>query len=576
MPVVDLPFLSAWAVDFEFTAPSGGLPKPICVVAHELKSGQRLRLFGEELAASPNPPYPIDEHSLIVAYYASAEVGCHLALGWPTPARLLDLYAEYRCITNGMDLACGSRGLLGALTTFGIPAIDAAEKQQMRELAMRGGPYTANEAGALLDYCEGDVVGTSKLLEAMLPQIDLPRALLRGRFMTAAAHIERTGVPIDVGTHGKLVHGWDLIKRELIARLDARYGVFDGESFRANRWERYLVDQNIPWPRLPSGRLALDDDTFRELERIHPQVAPMRQLRHALSDLRLNALEVGADGRNRALLSAFGASSSRSTPSNSRFIFGPAVWLRSLIQPEPGHAVAYVDWSQQEFGIAAALSGDEAMKAAYASGDPYLEFGKQAGRIPADGTKESHKREREMFKSCALGVQYGMEADSLAARIGAPRIAAEELLRLHHATYRRFWEWSNGAVDYAMLHGSLHTVFGWTIYVGSNPNPRSLRNFLMQGNGAEMLRLACCYATESGVSVSAPVHDAMLIEAPVETINEAVATTQNAMSEASAIVLGGFRLRTEEKVFRHPERFDDERGREMWRLVQELLAERGA
>ena len=42
-------------------------------------------------------------------------------------------------------------------------------------------------------------------------------------------------------------------------------------------------------------------------------------------------------------------------------------------------AVAYVDWSQQEFGIAASLSGDAAMMEAYRSGDPYLTFGKQAG-----------------------------------------------------------------------------------------------------------------------------------------------------------------------------------------------------
>ena len=70
--------------------------------------------------------------------------------------------------------------------------------------------------------------------------------------------------------------------------------------------------------------------------------------------------------------------------------------------------MAYVDWSQQEFGIAASLSGDEAMMDAYRSGDPYLAFGKQAGRIPADGTKQTHGAERDLFKACVLGVQYGM------------------------------------------------------------------------------------------------------------------------------------------------------------------------
>ena len=42
----------------------------------------------------------------------------------------------------------------------------------------------------------------------------------------------------------------------------------------------------------------------------------------------------------------------------------------------------------------------------------------------------------------------------------------------------------------------------------------------MQANGAEMLRLACCFATERGVRVCAPVHDAILIEAPGEGHND--------------------------------------------------------
>src|SRR5262249_10766869 len=154
-----------------------------------------------------------------------------------------------------------------------------------------------------------------------------------------------------------------------------------------------------------------------------------------------NNLSVGRDGRNRTVLSAFRSRTSRNQPSNSRFIFGPSVWLRGLIKPPPGHAVAYVDWKQQEFGIAAALSGDAAMQAAYQSGDPYPAFAKQAGAIPADATKATHGAQRELFKQCVLAVQYGMEADSLALRIGQPPIVARDLLRAHRETYQTFWRW---------------------------------------------------------------------------------------------------------------------------------------
>src|SRR5262249_29205729 len=152
--------------------------------------------------------------------------------------------------------------------------------------------------------------------------------------------------------------------------------------------------------------------------------------------------------------------------------------------PPPGHGVAYADWKQQEFGIAAALSGDLAMQAAYQSGDPYLAFGKQAGAIPANATKATHKAERELFKQCVLAVQYGMEAEALASRIGKSAVIARDLLRAHRETYRGFWRWSDAAVDQAMLTGSLHTVFGWHVHIGEKSNPRSLRNFPMQANGA--------------------------------------------------------------------------------------------
>jgi hypothetical protein len=94
-----------------------------------------------------------------------------------------------------------------------------------------------------------------------------------------------------------------------------------------------------------------------------------------------------------------------------------------------------------------------------------------------------------------------MGAEALAQRIGQPTIRARELLRLHRQTYRAFWVWSDRVVDHAMLTGRLHTVFGWHVHVPPNANARSLSNFPMQANGAEMLRLACCFGTEQGIEI---------------------------------------------------------------------------
>jgi len=369
------------------------------------------------------------------------------------------------------------------------------------------------------------------------------------------------------------MRNWKSIQLQLVERVDSEYGVFEGRKFREVAWGLWLKANKIPWPRLPSGRLALDDDTFSTMARIYPTVAPIRELRFALSQMRLCDLAVGRDRRNRCLLSAFRAKTGRNQPSNSAFIFGPSVWLRGLIRPDPGYGLAYIDWSQQEFGIAAALSGDETMMAAYLSEDPYLAFAKQAGAVPDSATRESHRLERELFKQCALAVQYGMGVEGLAARIGRPPAYARELLALHRRIYRRFWRWSDASVDYAFLNRKLFTVFGWTIHVIADSNPRSIRNFPMQANGAEMLRLACCLATEQGIRVCAPIHDAILIEAPLDELAAQVALAQKMMAEASGIVLDGFKLRSEAKQFLYPDRYLDERGGKMWAEVGILLGE---
>jgi DNA polymerase I len=367
---------------------------------------------------------------------------------------------------------------------------------------------------------------------------------------------------------------WSDIQDQLIAEIDTNYGVFEGRTFKADRFAAWLVRNKIPWPRLNSGRIDLSDDTFREMARAYPAVAPLRELRAALSEMRLSDLAVGRDGRNRTMLSAFRARTGRNQPSNTKFIFGPSVWLRGLIQPLRGYGIAYIDWAQQEFGIAAALSGDPLMMDAYCSGDPYLAFAKQAGAAPADATKATDKAIRDQFKSTVLAVQYGMGAEALARRIGQPPIRARELLRLHRETYRVFWAWSDRIVDHAMLTNSLHTVFGWQVQVPPISNDRSLRNFPMQANGAEMLRLACCLGTEQDIEVCAPVHDAVLICAPLNCLDADVARMQQAMAEASHIVLAGFELGTDAKIVRYPDRYTDDRGTVMWDRVMKLIHER--
>ena len=568
-------FRQVWFVDFEYQANDGETPTPWCVVAKELGSGRVVRQWLGDLDRPQVPPFSFGPDILYVAYYAIAEMSCHLALGWSSPSNLLDLFAEFRNVTNGGFARHGS-GLLGALAHYGLPGIESLEKDTMRDLAIRGGPFTEVEKSNLLAYCESDVHALDRLYRRMEPGVDLPRALLRGRFMSAAARIEANGVPIDVPSLWRLRQHWSDIQDGLIAEIDRDYGVYDGRTFKLDRFVRYLGDCGIPWPRHESGRLKLDADTFKDAGRLHPEIESLRQLRTSLAQLRLERLAVGRDGRNRTMLSPFRSKTGRNQPSNTRFIFGPSAWMRSLIRPEPGHGLAYIDWSQQEFGIGAALSRDQAMMDAYRSGDPYLGFAVLSGAAPADATKATHGDVRDRFKVTALAVQYGMEAGSLGLRLGITIAEARELLALHRTTFLDYWRFSDAAVDYAMLHNRLWTVFGWNLHAGDGANPRSLRNFPLQANGAEMLRLACIFATEDDVRVAAPVHDALLIEARLEALDDAIARTQAHMAEASRLVLDGFELRTDVKVVKYPDRYMDKRGVTMWNTVMGLMGDGGS
>jgi hypothetical protein len=554
---------------------SGERPRPVCYCAKDLRTGQTWEWRRGQFLGS-TAPFPTGPEAAFIAWYASAEMGgIFKPHGWTPPVYVLDLFTEFRAYTNGRPTPNGA-SLLGALTYFGLDGIGLEEKRDLQLLIVSGGPWTPAQWSEILAYCWSDVDALARLLPVMLPHIDLPHALLRGRSMKAAAEMEWNGVPCDVPALERLRRHWTDILDDLIVAVDRDYGVFEGRTFKLERWERYLATNGIPWPRLESGRLDLSDDTFRQMARSHPAVSPMRELRSALSEMRLSDLAVGSDGRNRTILSAFRARTGRYQPSNTKFIFGPSVWLRSVIKPPPGHGIAYIDWSQQEDGIGAALSGDAGRLAAHLSGDTYLSFGKQARAIPADATKETHGPQRELFKQCVLAVQYGMEAESLAHRIGQPVVVARDLLRTHRETYRPSWAWSDAVVDYAVLNGVIYTTLGWPLHVMAGFNARSLRNFPMQANGAEMLRLACCFATEQGIEVCAPVHDAVLICAPLDRLDDDIARMQACMAKASRIVLAGFELRTDVRVVKYPNRYQDPRGTMMWNRVMQLLEAREA
>jgi DNA polymerase-1 len=101
----------------------------------------------------------------------------------------------------------------------------------------------------------------------------------------------------------------------------------------------------------------------------------------------------------------------------------------------------------------------------------------------------------------------------------------------------------------------------------------TLSNFPMQAGCAEIMRLAASFMVDEGLALCATVHDAVLIEAPIEQINAHVEVAKQCWARASDIVLGGFALDADAKIVRYPDVYQDDDGEEMWARLQGVLAD---
>jgi hypothetical protein len=584
----DLPFREVWCVDTEFY-PGAGLANggvegdpstPLCLVALEMRSGRTVRLWQDELG--PFPPYRLDPDALIMAYALPAEFGVHIAKGWGEPACALDPYVEFRHYVNSGAIKAEDRdkgfyGIAGALRFFCEDGLDVTRKTELRDRIIQGPPFSAQEQQDILAYCEDDVRALARLVPHIVPTIrSLPHALMRAKFQWTMAQQERRGVPLDLPALTHIRHHWQGMRLDLVRQLDRPFGCYEivggVAHWRKERFADFIRRRGLSWPQLDSGALDETDQTFREMAMKYPQLEPLRELRYSLSKLRLHDLAVGNDGRNRTPLWAYGTKTGRCAPSASKYVFGPAKWLRFLITSPPGRVLVHRDFSQQEVRIAAIVSGDTALLAACESGDVYLGIAEQLGFLSASLNDEERKAVRSLFKTVVLGIQYGLGARSLAVRTGVSLSEAYEILARLRARFRRFEDYVHRVLDHAGLDLEVSTPFDWRLQCPSGSNPRTIRNFPIQSTGAEILHVLCILAERRGIELVAPIHDAVLAEGELAQTEELAAKLDRVMRDAAAVVLRGYELPSGCQVIRPGERYFDDRGEAMWKTVTGLVA----
>jgi hypothetical protein len=521
---------------------------------------------------------------------------CFKVLGWKFPVHIFDLHTAYLAATNILlpynpdeERKRQRKRLPDACRAYGIEGWERIDKDTISE-AIGEGRWRAYGRERIFDYCEEDVRMSVRLLRRQLQ----PHCDQRGHILLPAANVERVlrwsnysakavaliqarGMPIDVALWNLVQENKAAVIGELLRQFDPSHNDDDpiytpegGWSYA--RFEAWLVRSGATgWPRLASGKLDIDRDAFRMMSHIQG-IEDLHALRDTLAVIVRAKLPIGCDARNRPSLFPFCTATGRNAHAKS--LFNAHASVRSFMVFAPGKTGVYLDWRTQEVGIAAALSGDPALIEAYRRGDVYHSLALTCGLTndpDAKRWKREHPEMRQRMKALQLGLNYGMGVASLARGLDRHPLIASNFIERHRRTYPQFWRWRDGQVQTAMLERRIETVFGWELRITTSPNKRTLYNFPMQANGAEMLRLAACRLCDAGIVPCMLIHDGILLE--VEN-NEQLSLAIEIMRKAGRDVCDDLEIGVDvDQKLEGGARYQDKRpmAKKMWGTIMHAL-----
>ncbi len=561
--------------DFEFsTDPTSRPDRILAYCARDLVGRGKWEVW-----QPTTDPQPLGTKDLLVAYASGAELGCRSRLGWSMPSNILCLHAEYCREVAGLDgEQFSKRGLLDALRVFGISHPFEKDKGRLQERALDPSPFSPAEREEMIAYCYADVATTKRLFEKMIragcwkTEKELEQALLRGRFVDSQRIVEGCGIPVDTELWNIIQNNREEIRSSFIEAMD-RDKIYQDGVFKEDRFSALALRLERRWPRTPRGSLRRDKNTLKILGKRFPDIENLRELGKTLSALREPSIQIYND-RAYCYTAPFKSKTGRNQPSTSRFLFGAPKWMRSLIKPAEGRAIAYIDVVAEEFGIASLLSKDEAMWGSYCSDDVYMDFAKRASLVPNNATKATHPETRRMCKEVVLGVQYGRGFASTALALNISDQKASDLHYFHKSVYRKYWSYISKLTEMGLFRKCLLSVLGWRMRIHPKTKPNTIQNFPMQAGGAELMRAVTIKAIDSRIRLIAQVHDAFVIESDLDKIDADTQKTREIITKVSASLFGK-PLKSSAKVICYPERYIDEDAGEMLRGFDKVLKRYG-
>lgn len=219
--------------------------------------------------------------------------------------------------------------------------------------------------------------------------------------------------------------------------------------------------------------------------------------------------------------------------------------LRRMFAAAEGCVLVDADYSQIELRVLAHLSGDEAMIAAFNSGEDIHAV--TASRILGIPINELTREQRASAKAINFGIVYGMSEFSLSQDLGISFREAKIYMDEYFNKYSGVRDFMNSTKEAAHKNGYVKTMMGRIRYIPelNSPNAnlrgfgeRAAMNTPVQGSAADIIKLAMVRVYErlkaEGLSarLMLQVHDELIIEAPEAERNKVCEILQYEMENA--------------------------------------------
>jgi len=220
--------------------------------------------------------------------------------------------------------------------------------------------------------------------------------------------------------------------------------------------------------------------------------------------------------------------------------------VRQAFVAEPGNVLLSVDYSQVELRVVAHMSGDEAMLSAFrAEQDIHDATAAAIYNLPIE---EVSKEQRNRAKGVNFGLIYGMSPFGLSRYTDMTLAEAEDFVSAYFDQFPGVKKYLDGMKTRAADQGYVETLLGRRRYfpglkTQSNYNIRSREereaiNAPVQGTAADIMKIAMLNVSsalrekELRSRILLQVHDELVLECPLEELNQTAALVSQIMQNA--------------------------------------------